>query len=129
MTAVWLVGNEQQDPRDSREIRVGAIDADAVELWTRTRCGIQAPHDDWLTTDMITTTVPYDSRRSLTWSVERGGGVTVIGRENRVIATFAQAPAYALMLLIDVFEVSPGRGTYPKSAVLRPVRAWPRDSH
>lgn len=43
---------------------------------------------------MITTTVPYDTRRSLTSSVESGGGVTVIGCENRVIATFDQAPTH-----------------------------------
>ncbi|RWR19975.1 hypothetical protein D8Y23_06940 [Microbacterium enclense] len=129
MTAIWLVGTEHQDPRECGEICVAEIDADTVRLRTRTRCGINAHLDDRLTTDMIATTVPYDTRRPLTWSVEWGGGVTFIGCENRVIATFDQAPTYALMLLIDVFDLSSGRGTYPTSAVLHHARAWSRDSH
>ncbi len=70
------------------------IDADAVGGSTRVRCGLKAHHDDRLRTDMITTTVPHDAARLLTWSVEWGGGVTTIGCEGRVVAEFDQAPAY-----------------------------------
>ncbi|WP_431796010.1 hypothetical protein [Microbacterium enclense] len=95
MTAIWLGGTDHQDPRECGEICIAKIDADAIGLRTRMRCAIEAQHDDRLPRDMITTTVPYDSRRSLTRSVESGGGVTVIGCENRVIATFDQAPTHA----------------------------------
>ncbi len=63
VTAIWSVGTEHRDPRECGEICVAEIDADAVGLQTRTRCGIKAHHDDRLTTDMMTTTVPYDTRR------------------------------------------------------------------
>lgn len=129
MSAIWLVGTEHDDPRDSGEICVAEIDADAVGGSTRVRCGLKAHHDDRLRTDMITTTVPHDAARLLTWSVEWGGGVTTIGCEGRVVAEFDQAPAYPLMLLIDVFEMSDGRGSYPKIATVRHVQAWSINSH
>ena len=129
MTAIWLVGTEHDDPRDSGEICVAEIDADAIGASTRVRCGIKAHHDERLRTDMIATTVPHDASRFLTWSVEWGGGVTTIGCEGRLVACFDQAPAYPQMLLIDVFEMSPGRGDYPKAATVRRVRAWSTQSH
>lgn len=108
MTAIWLVGAEHPDPRECGEICVAEIGADAVALQMRTRCGIKAHHDDRLTTGMITTTVPYDSGRSRTESVEWGGGVTVIGCKNRVIAAFTRAQHT------------------PRSAMLRRAKAWSR---
>jgi len=124
MTAIWLVGIEHDGPRDSGEICVAEIDADAIGDITHVRCGIKAHHDDRLRTDMITTSVPHDAGRPLTWTVEWGGGVTIIGLEGRVVAEFDQAPAYPQMLLIDVFEMSPGCGTYPKAATVHHVKAW-----
>ena len=128
MTAVWLVGTEHEDPRDSGEICVAEIDADAVGAQTSIRCGIKAHRDDRVTTDMITTTIPYDAGEFLTWTVVWGGGVTTIGCEGIVVADFAQSPGYPQMLLIDIFEMSPGTGNYPKSATVRRVRAWSTES-
>lgn len=91
---------------------------------TREICGANE-----LRTDMITTSVPHDAGRPLTWTVEWGGGVTIIGLEGRVFAEFDQAPAYPQMLLIDVFEMSPGCGTYPKAATVHHVKAWSIASH
>ncbi|SIR94492.1 hypothetical protein [Microbacterium sp. RURRCA19A] len=129
MTAIWLVGIEHDDPRDSGEICVAEIDADAIGDITYVRCGIKAHHDDRLRTDVITTSVPHDAGRPLTWTVEWGGGVTIIGLEGRVVAEFDQAPAYPQMLLIDVFEMSSGSGTYPKAATVHHVKAWSMKSH
>lgn len=61
MTAIWLVGTEHQDRRECGEICVAEIDAGAIGLRTRTRYGIKAHHDDRLTADMITSSVPYDT--------------------------------------------------------------------
>lgn len=128
MTAIWLVGTEHRDPRESGEICVAEIDADAIGPATRIRCGIKAHHDDRLTTDMLTLSVPVDAGQFLTWSVDWHGGVTTIGCEGSVIAELDQEPAYPQMLLIDIFEVAPGRGRYPKSTTVRRVRAWSLDS-
>lgn len=128
MTAIWLVGTEHEDPRDSGEICVVEIDADALGEHTSIRCGIKAHHDDRLTTDMITTTVPHDAGEHLTWTVVWGGGVTTIGCEGIVVAEFDQSPDYPQMLLIDIFEMSPGTGTYPKSTTVRRVKAWSKRS-
>lgn len=54
MLAVWLVGTEQFDARDSGEVCLFEIDADAVgDGATRARLGIKAHHDDRLRTEMI----------------------------------------------------------------------------
>lgn len=124
MTAIWLVGTEHLDPGDSGEICVAEIDADAIGRSTRIRCGIKAHHDDRLRDDMITVVVDEDSRDVLTWTVIWGGGTTTIGCQGRVVHAFDQAPTYPLLLMIDVFEMSPGRGTYPKAATVRRVQAW-----
>lgn len=129
MTAIWLVGTEHDDPRDSGEICVAEIDADAVGASTRVRCGFKSHLDDRLRDDMIVTTVPHDAGHFLTWTVEWGGGVTMIGCEGRIVAAFDQAPAYPQMLLVDVFEMAPGRGTYPKAATIESVRTWSHHSH
>lgn len=129
MTAIWLVGTEHLDPGDSGELCVAEIDADASGRPTRVRCGIKAHNDERLRNDMITVAVDEDSSDALTWTVIWGDGTTMIGCEGRVLHTFDQAPSYPLLLMIDVFEMSPGRGTYPKAATIRRVRAWHGESH
>lgn len=124
MTAIWLVGTEHEDPRDAGEICVAEIDADAIGPRTRVRCGIKAHHDDRLTNDMVTASVDHDAGTFLTWAVEWAEGVVTIGCEGRVVARFSQAPSYPMMLLIDIFELSADRGTYPKATTVRHVRAW-----
>lgn len=128
MTAIWLVGTEHRDPRDSGEICVAEIDAHTVGARTAVRCGIKAHDDDRLTTEMITTSIPHDASGALTWTVLWAEGTTVIGCEGTVLYAVDQAPAYPLVLMIDIFESRRGHGSYPKSATVQRVTAWSGDT-
>ena len=124
MTAIWLVGTEHRDPRDSGEICVVEIDAHAVGAQTTVRCGIKAHDDDRLATEMVTTSIPHDASGALTWTVIWAEGRTVIGCEGATVHIIDQAPTYPLILMIDIFESRAGHGVYPKSAAVQRVRAW-----
>jgi hypothetical protein len=125
MLAVWLVGAEHLDPRDSGEICVFEIDAEAVRTGEVTaRTGIKAHHDDRLHTDMTEVVVPLDATRPHTWTAIWGPDGTVIGCAGQVVARFAQAPAYPLILMIDLFETGGRSPTYPKTARIHNIRAW-----
>ncbi|GAA2873252.1 hypothetical protein Acy02nite_30930 [Actinoplanes cyaneus] len=117
MLAAWTVGTEHHDPRDSGEICLFEIDAGAAVA----RCGIKAHHDDRLTTDM--SEVPVPSGRH-TWTAIWGPAGTVIGCEGVVVKRSAQAPLYPQFLLIDLWEIGPRSGPYPKTAHLHHVRGW-----
>ena len=127
MTAIWLVGTEQDGPQDAGELCVAEIDADALGERTRVRTGIKAHHDPRLRTEMTEVDIPLDARRPHTWTVIWGDGRTVIGCEGQVVGRFDQAPDYPLVLLIDIFEIGPPRGHYPKSALLHRVQGWSGD--
>ncbi|WP_127817986.1 family 16 glycosylhydrolase [Microbacterium sp. CPCC 204701] len=124
MLAAWLVGTEHLSEADSGEICVFEIDADAIGATTRARTGVKAHHDRRLTTDMAEVTIPLDASRPHTWTVIWGGGETVIGCDGVVVRRIPQAPDYPLFLMIDLFEVGPPSGTYPKSALVHRVRGW-----
>lgn len=124
MVAAWLVGTEHLGPADSGEICIMEIDADAISATTRARCGVKAHHDPRLVTDMAEVVVPLDASLPHTWTVIWGEGRTLIGCEGRVLRRIEQAPTYPLFLLIDIFEIGPPGGSYPKSAILHSVRGW-----
>jgi hypothetical protein len=124
MLAAWLVGTEHLSPDDSGEICVFEIDADAIGTTTTARCGIKAHHDPRLVTDMAEVRLPIDATRPHTWTVIWGEAGTTIGCEGLVVRRSPQAPRYPLFLMVDVFEIGPARGTYPKTATIHRVRAW-----
>lgn len=124
MVAAWLVGTEHRSPRESGEICIFEIDADAIGETTVVRTGIKAHHDPHLTTDMIEVTIPVNAFSPHTWTAVWGEGETVIGCEGRTLRSITQAPDYPLFLMIDLFEIGPREGTYPKSATIHHVRAW-----
>lgn len=124
MLAVWLVGTEHLSPEDSGEICVFEIDADAIGSTTIARSGVKAHHDPRLTTDMAEVSIPLDASLPHTWTVIWGEGETLIGCEGLVLRRVPQAPGYPLFLMIDLFESGPPRGGYPKTALVRDVRAW-----
>ena len=124
MVAAWLVGTEHRSPAESGEICIFEIDADAIGNPTVVRAGVKAHHDPDLTTDMIDVTVPVDASSPHTWTVIWGDGETVIGCEGHVLRRVAQAPDYPLFLMIDLFEIGPPGGDYPKTATIHRVRAW-----
>lgn len=124
MVAAWLVGTEHRSPTESGEICIFEIDADAIGESTVVRTGIKAHHDPALTTDMTEITIPVNASSPHTWTVIWGEGETVIGLEGHTLRRISQAPGYPLFLMIDLFEIGPHGGTYPKSTTIHHVRAW-----
>ncbi len=124
MVAAWLVGTEHRSPNESGEICIFEIDAETIGATTLARTGIKAHHDPGLRTDMAETRIPLDASAPHTWTVAWGDGETVIGCEGRVLRRLAQAPDYPLFLMLDLFEIGPRRGSYPKAATIHRVRAW-----
>lgn len=124
MIAAWLVGTEHEDDRAAGEICLVEIDASAVGPTTTARTGLKAHHDTRLRTDMVEVELPFDASRPHTWTAIWGDGETVIGCEGTVLRRLPQAPDYPLLLLVDLFEIGPPGGTYPKRATVRRVRGW-----
>ncbi|PKQ22623.1 MAG: hypothetical protein CVT65_12430 [Actinobacteria bacterium HGW-Actinobacteria-5] len=124
MVAAWLVGTEHRSPAESGEICVFEIDADAIGETTVARAGVKAHHDPNLTTDMAEVILPFDASSPHTWTAIWGEGETVVGCEGRTVRRLAQAPDYPLFLMIDLFEIGPRGGSYPKTATIHRVRAW-----
>jgi len=124
MTAVWLVGTEHLDPDDAGEVCVVEIDGSAVGPTTTARTGIKAHHDAGLRTDMSEVVLPFDASAPHTWTAIWGDGMTTIGCEGAIVRSFPQAPTYPLFLMIDLFEIGPPAGVYPKTATIHRVRGW-----
>lgn len=121
MLAAWLVGTEHDDQRASGEVCVFEIDAGAT---TTARVGLKAHHDPELTTDMTEVELPFDATRPHTWTAIWGAGETVIGCEGTILRHIPQSPRYPLFLMVDLFEIGPPGGRYPKTAVVHRVRGW-----
>jgi len=122
MLAVWLVGTEHRSPADSGEICVFEIDAAAIGTGTTTaRSGLKAHRDPRLRTDMAEVRLPFDASERHTWSVTWGHDRTVIRCQGAVVRAVDQAPDYPLLLMIDLFEIGPPGGPYPKTAVVHRV--------
>lgn len=124
MLAIWLVGAEQAGQRQSGEICVAEIDAAAVGPPVRARSGIKAHADPDLTTDMAEVEARLHAGRPHTWSVQWSAGQTLLGCEGRVLRRLHQAPAYPVLLMVDLFETAAPAGSYPKAAVVHRVRGW-----
>lgn len=127
MLAAWLVGTEHLSPLDAGEICIFEIDAEAIDDDTRTttaRTGVKAHADPRLTTDMAEVHLPLVATQPHTWTVIWGDGETTIGCEGAVVRRMSQAPAYPMFLLIDLFEIGPRSGSYPKTATIHRVRGW-----
>lgn len=124
MTAAWLVGIGEPSPEDSGEICLVEIDAEAIGPTTRARTGVKAHQDPRLETDMAEVTPPVDARRPHTWTAIWDGEETILGCEGTVLRRIPQSPGYPLILLVDLFEIGPPTGTYPKSATVHRVRGW-----
>jgi hypothetical protein len=125
MLAAWLVGTEHLSETASGEVCVFEIDAHGIgSAQTTARCGVKAHHDPLLTTDMAEVAVPFDASKPHTWTAIWGQGETVIGCHGRVLRRIPQTPHYPLILMIDLFEIGPPGGAYPKTAAIRQVRGW-----
>lgn len=126
MLAAWLVGTEHLSDRHSGELCLFEIDASAIGATTRARTGLKAHGDPALRTAMVELDLPFDATKPHTWTVIWGGGETIIGCDDVVVYQLGHAPDYPLFLLVDLFEIGPPTGTYPKEAVVHRVRGWQR---
>ena len=124
MVAAWLVGTEHLSDSDSGEVCIFEIDAAAVGPTTRARTGIKAHGDRTLKTDVSEIELPFDATRSHTWTAIWGDGETIIGCEGMIVRRIGQAPNYPMFLMVDLFEIGPPNGTYPKAAIVQHVRGW-----
>jgi len=124
MLAAWLVGTEHEDDSAAGEVCIFEIDAAAVDETTMARTGLKAHGDPRLTSDMMQVELPFDATRRHAWTAIWGNGETVIGCEGRVVRHLHQAPDYPLCLMLDLFEVGPPGGAYPKTATIHSVRGW-----
>lgn len=125
MLAAWLVGTEHESADAAGEICMFEIDAAAVaEGRTAARSGIKAHSDPMLLTDMAEVELAFSASEPHTWSVIWGDGQTVIGCEGLVVRRMPQAPDYPLFLLVDLFEIAPPSGSYPKTATVHRMQGW-----
>jgi len=125
MTAVWLVGTEQRDPRDSGEICLLEADADAIgTTCSRVRAGVKAHHDPRLAADMAELEVAIDAGEPHTWTAIWGAEGVVLGVDGRVLRRIVQVLGYPLMLLVDLFEFDAPERTSPTTALVHRVRGW-----
>ncbi len=128
MLAAWLVGTEHLSEKDSGEICIFEIDAEAVgEGKTHARCGVKAHSDARLATDMTEVVLPLDASKPHTWTAIWGPSGTLIGCEGAVVKRMPQSPGYPLFLMIDLFEIGPRSGSdtsYPKTAHIHRVLGW-----
>ena len=125
MLAVWLVGTEHEDPRDSGEVCVFEIDADAVgAASTRARVGIKAHHDPRLVTDMRRVDVAVGAGQAHTWSARWSLDGVLIACEQQVVYASQQRLNYPLQLMLDLFEIGPqdAGSSYPKTAMVHRLR-------
>lgn len=126
MLAAWLVGTEHLDERDSGEVCLFEVDADAVgEMSTRARVGVKAHHDPRLTTDMTEVEVPVGRGQAHTWSARWDERGVVVACDQRVVFNSPQRLDHPLQLMVDLFEVGPAgpAADYPKTALVHRVRA------
>lgn len=124
MLAAWLVGTEHLDARHAGEVCIFEIDAAAIGRATTARSGVKAHGDPKLVTDMTTVEIPYDASTPHTWTAIWGNGETIIGCEGLILRRIEQAPYYPLFLMIDLFEIGPPSGAYPKTATIHQLLGW-----
>jgi beta-glucanase (GH16 family) len=126
MLAVWLVGVEHGDPRDSGELCLFEVDGDTVTAdGCRARVGVKAHHDPRLRTDMADLEVPVGTGTH-TWGVTWGTGGVRFDVDGAPLRTVDQVLDYPLQLMVSLFEVTPvaDAGAYPLTARVRAVRGW-----
>jgi hypothetical protein len=124
MLAVWLVGTEHLDERDSGEVCVFEVDAEAVgETSTTARVGVKAHHDPRLVTDMTEVVVPVGRGERHTWSAEWDDDGVRVSCQGELVHRSAQRLPYPLQLMVDLFETAPPGPAreYPKSALVHRV--------
>lgn len=124
MLAAWLVGTEHLSENAAGEVCLFEIDAAAIGSPTRVRSGLEAHEDPDLHTDMSEVDLPFNATNPHTWTVIWGDGETSIGCEGTILRHLHQAPAYPLFLMIDLVEIGPPQGTYPKTAIIHHIRGW-----
>jgi hypothetical protein len=131
MLAFWLAGTEVDDPTHAGvlcavELFGRAIRPDGCEI----NVGVEAHHDPRLHDDVATLTVPIDATRwhtyGVEWSAHRPGIRFTV--DDDVVRQVDQQVPYAMMLFVDLFDLTDGGALdpvlYPKTGDVRRVRVW-----
>lgn len=124
MLAVWLVGTEHLDERDSGEVCVFEVDAEAVgERTTTARVGVKAHHDPRLVTDMTEVVVPVGRGERHTWTAAWDDDGVRVACGGQLVYSSTQRLPYPLQLMVDLFETAPPgpASDYPKAALVHRV--------
>jgi len=126
MAALWLIGIEDR-PEESGELCVAEIFGRDIHANTmRVGLGVHPHHDPRLPDDFATVEVtgPDEFHEyAAEWSAT-GARFYVDGH---LVRTVGRAPAYRLMLMLDLYAFERpggGRGVLPKSCAVDWVRGW-----
>jgi hypothetical protein len=127
MTAVWLVGFEEDSPDDSGEICVAELFGNVIGAeGSRINVGVKAHRDPRLRTEMAQLTLPLDATEEHTYGAVFTPNRVEFLVDGRVIHHIDQGTTYPLQLMIDLFEFPESEyrapAAYPKTAVVRRVR-------
>ena len=125
MVALWLIGFES-DPVESGELCVFEIfgrelDADHGIVGV----GIHPFGDPALHDDFVKLEVEGDLTEWHTYSAEWSPGLSRFFIDDELVHETAQAPAYPLQLMLNIYEFEPG-GSYPKRFPIADLRGYRR---
>jgi len=123
MVALWLIGFES-DPAESGELCVFEIfgrelDADHGVVGL----GIHPFGDPDLTDDFVKLEVDGDLTQWHTYSAEWSPGMSRFYIDDELVREIAQAPAYPMQLMLNIYEFEPG-GEYPKRFPVGEIRGY-----
>jgi hypothetical protein len=129
MLAVWLVGLEDESPRDAGEICVAELFGDAIgSRRSQVRLGVKAHHDDRLRTDMTDLVLDLDATEEHTYAASWDAERICFYVDDRLVRVVEQAIGYPLQLMVDLFEFPTSTqrdpADYPKSAQVLSVRGY-----
>ena len=129
MLAIWLVGLEEDDPRQAGEICIAELYGDRIGPGgSSVRTGIKAHGDPALRDDMLDVDLDIDATGWHTYAAEWTATETRLYVDDQQVRTLDQGIDYPLQLMLDLFEfpASSDRdpAAYPKTGDVAAVRGY-----
>ena len=129
MLAIWLVGLEEDDPRQAGEICVAELYGDRIGPGgSSVRTGIKAHGDPALHDDMADVDLDLDATAWHTYSAAWTAEEIRISVDDQLVRTLDQGIGYPLQLMLDLFEFPAGTdrdpAAYPKTGDVAAVRGY-----